>query len=56
MTYTLQCVGTDTGWRWRVTLRVKQTCYPGSRTYATYRSAERAAKATGAKHAKGEAK
>lgn len=48
MKFTVDCVGTDDGWRWRVTLWQGDTPYVGKRDYKRHHNALRAAKATGA--------
>lgn len=48
MKYTIDCIGTDEGWRYRVTLWCGRVCYNGKSTYERYKDAERSAKATGA--------
>lgn len=48
MKYVIECISTDEGWRYRVTLWRGRTAYTGRQTYALFQSAERAAKATGA--------
>jgi hypothetical protein len=48
MTYTIDCIGTNAGWRYRVTLWCGRVAYNGGRTYERHQDAERAAKATGA--------
>jgi hypothetical protein len=48
MTYTIDCIGTARGWRYRVTLWCGRAAYHGQRDYERYQDAERAAKATGA--------
>ena len=48
MKYTIQCVGTNAGWQYRVTLWSGRVAYIGQRTYERHQDAERAAKATGA--------
>lgn len=52
MTYTINCVSTTFGWRYRVTLVVGRTEYVGTTVYNTHAQAVRAAKRTGAKEAK----
>jgi len=46
--YTIECIGTEQGWRYRVTLLCGKVEYYGQRYYERYQDAERAAKATGA--------
>lgn len=48
MEYTIDCVGTNAGFRYRVTLWCGRVCYHGQRSYARHQDAEKAAKATGA--------
>ena len=48
MKYTIDCIGTNAGWRYRVTLWCGRVAYVGNRTYERMQDAERAAKATGA--------
>jgi hypothetical protein len=48
MTYTIDCIGTNRGWRYRVTLWQGRAVYYGQRNYERHQDAERAAKATGA--------
>lgn len=48
LTYTIDCVGTNAGWRYRVTMWCGRVAYIGQRTYKRHQDAERAAKATGA--------
>lgn len=48
MTYSIQCVGTNAGWRYRVTLWVGRVAYVGQRTYERHGDAMKAAKASGA--------
>jgi hypothetical protein len=48
MTYTIECIGTNAGWRYRVTLWCGRVAYQGQRNYERHQDAERAAKATGA--------
>ena len=48
MKYTIQRVGTSTGWQYRVTIWSGRVAYIGQRTYKRHQDAERAAKATGA--------
>lgn len=48
MTYTIECIGTNRGWQYRVTLWVGRVAYRGERTYARHQDAEKAAKASGA--------
>lgn len=48
MKYTIDCVGTNAGFRYRVTLWCGRVAYVGNRTYERLQDAERAAKATGA--------
>ena len=50
MTYSIDCIGCDNGWRYRVTLWCGRVAYVGNRTYERHQDAERAAKATGAHH------
>jgi len=46
--YTIDCIGTGRGWRYRVTLWCGRVAYNGQRDYERHQDAERAAKATGA--------
>jgi hypothetical protein len=48
MKATIDCVGTNAGWRYRVTLWVGRVAYIGQRTYEREADAMRAAKASGA--------
>ena len=48
MKYTLRCIITGRGERWRVTLWCGRVAYEGLRDYARRQDAEKAAKATGA--------
>jgi len=48
MKYTIDCIGTNRGWRYRVTLWCGSVTYNGQRSYERHQDAERAAKATGA--------
>ena len=48
MDYSINCVGTSRGWRYRVVLWCGRVAYVGQRDYARHQDAERAAKATGA--------
>lgn len=48
MEYTIDCVSTDSGWRYRVMLWCGRVTYRGDRDYAGYRGAEKAAAKTGA--------
>lgn len=48
MEYTIACVMTCLGWRYRVTIWNGRVAFCGQRDYARYQDAERAAKATGA--------
>lgn len=48
MKYTIDCVGINRGWRYRVTLWCGRVAYKGQHDYARKQDAERAAKATGA--------
>ena len=46
--YTIDCIGTNRGWRYRVTLWCGRVAYNGQRDYERHQDAERAARATGA--------
>lgn len=48
LTYDINCVGTNAGWRYRVTIWCGRVAYQGQRTYERHQDAERAAKAAGA--------
>lgn len=48
MHYTIECVGTNAGWRYAVTLWVGRVRYDGTRYYKRHEDAQRAANATGA--------
>ena len=47
MTYTIDCVLTNRGPRYRITLWNGRAAYVGSRNYARFQDAECAAKSTG---------
>jgi len=49
MNYTIECISTNAGWRYRVTLWCGRVAYTGQRTYERQQDARRAAEATGAK-------
>jgi hypothetical protein len=48
MKYTIDCIGTNDGWKYRVTLWCGLVRYNGQRTYERHQDAVRAAKSTGA--------
>jgi len=48
MRFTIECIGTNRGWRYRVTLWVGRVAYRGERDYERHQDAEKAAKASGA--------
>lgn len=48
MTYTIDCINSNAGYKYRVTLWCGRVAYIGQRYYARHQDAERAAKATGA--------
>lgn len=49
MTYTIDCIATGRGWRYRVTLWCGRVAYHGQSTYERHADAMRAATRTGAK-------
>jgi hypothetical protein len=48
MKFTIECLGTERGWRYRVTLWCGRLKYVGESDYARHEDATRAARATGA--------
>lgn len=48
LTATIDCIGTDVGWKYRVTLWCGKVAYIGQRTYERYQDAQNAATRSGA--------
>jgi hypothetical protein len=48
MSYEIECIGTNAGWKYRVTLWNGKARYNGDRYYMRHQDAERAARSTGA--------
>lgn len=48
LTATIDCIGTNAGWKYRVTIWCGKVAYIGQRTYVRYQDAHNAATRSGA--------